>query len=77
MPEWLSIVIRSISFIVVILLVAKVNGKKQLSKLSVFEYLAGLVIAFITAGVSVGLIPLTNGLVGLSIWFIIPFLISL
>ncbi|MDL4842183.1 DUF421 domain-containing protein [Aquibacillus rhizosphaerae] len=78
MPEWVNVVIRSTSLIVVIFIIAKLFGKRHLSQLSVFEYLIGLVISVIAATVSIGLItPFWHGIIGLGIWFIIPFLLVL
>ncbi|MRH41847.1 DUF421 domain-containing protein [Aquibacillus halophilus] len=78
MPDWLEIVIRSTSLLIIVFLVSKAFGKRQLAQLSLFEFIAGIVVAVIAANISIGLgTPITHGLVGLSIWFIIPMLLGL
>ncbi|MHC9536158.1 hypothetical protein ACWH4J_13360 [Enterococcus faecalis] len=44
MPEWLEVVIRSLLFVVVLFLITKWLGKKQLSELTFFEYVVGITI---------------------------------
>lgn len=44
MPDWLNIIIRSASLVIVLFLLTKMLGKKQLSQLSFFEYVAGITI---------------------------------
>ncbi|WP_138415168.1 DUF421 domain-containing protein [Aquibacillus sediminis] len=77
MPEWGNILIRSISLVVIVFIVAKIFGKKQLAQLSVFEYMVGIVIAMIAANLSIGYnIPVAHGLLGLMTWFFIPLALS-
>lgn len=55
MPEWLHIVVRSILFVVFLLFVTKLLGKKQISELSFFEYISGITIGSIAGEVITGL----------------------
>jgi len=55
MPEWLNIVLRSIFFLIVLFLITKWLGKKQISQLSFFEYVNGITIGNIGAEVVTGL----------------------
>lgn len=49
MPEWLQVVLRSLFFLVVLFLITKWLGKKQISQLSFFEYVTGITIGNIGA----------------------------
>lgn len=74
MPEWLDVVIRSLSFLVVLFLVTKWLGKKQLSELSFFEYVTGITIGSIAAEVAMGLERnIINGILGIVIFAAAPF----
>lgn len=55
MPEWLDIVVRSFIFLIVLFLMTKWLGKKQLSEFSFFEYVTGITIGSIAAEVIMGL----------------------
>jgi uncharacterized membrane protein YcaP (DUF421 family) len=49
MPIWLNVVIRAILFLIILFLITKVLGKKQLSQLSFFEYVTGITIGGIAS----------------------------
>ncbi|MDQ0411963.1 DUF421 domain-containing protein [Mesobacillus stamsii] len=75
MPEWLDVVIRSLLFVVVLFLITKWLGKKQLSELSFFEYVVGITIGSIGAEVITGLERnIFNGIIGIVVFSAIPFL---
>lgn len=74
MPEWLNIVLRSVILVMTLFLLTKWLGKKQLSQLSFFEYIAGISIGSIAAEVSTGLERnLLHGIYSMIIWAAIPF----
>lgn len=78
MPDWLDIVVRSLIFVVVLFLITKWLGKKQLSELSFFEYVTGISIGSIGAEVAMGLErDIMNGIIGIIIFAAIPFLAGL
>lgn len=78
MPEWLEVVIRSLLFVVVLFLITKWLGKKQLSELSFFEYVVGITIGSIGAEVITGLEQnMFNGIIGIVAFAAIPFLAGL
>ncbi|MCY8235086.1 DUF421 domain-containing protein [Priestia endophytica] len=78
MPDWLDIVVRSLIFLVVLFLITKWLGKKQLSQLSFFEYVTGITIGSIGAEVITGLERnIFNGILGIVIFAAIPFLAGL
>lgn len=73
MPEWLSIIIRSFTLLVVLFLLTKWLGKKQLSEMNIFEYITGIVIGSIVAMFAADIDSnLAHGFAALFIWFAIP-----
>ncbi|WP_042455659.1 DUF421 domain-containing protein [Neobacillus dielmonensis] len=55
MPGWLFIITRSFIFLLLLFLTTKILGKKQISELSFFEYVAGITIGSIAGEVVTGL----------------------
>ncbi|WP_243292465.1 DUF421 domain-containing protein [Bacillus sp. FJAT-47783] len=77
MPEWVEVIIRSISLIVGLFIIAKLLGKKQLSKLSFFEYIVGITIGDIAGTLSMDAeLNLANGIISILVWASIPIIIS-
>ncbi|MBM7572185.1 DUF421 domain-containing protein [Aquibacillus albus] len=76
MPEWIEAFLRSISLLIIIFVIAKFIGKRQLSQLTAFEFMIGIIIAVIAAELTLGGVSFVSGFVGLSVWFLIPFLIT-
>lgn len=77
MPGWLEIAVRSFVTFVGIFFVIKLLGKKQLSEMSFFEYIVGITIGAIAGSLSLNRnIPIMYGVVSLSIWIFIPFLLD-
>src|SRR5690625_6913093 len=73
MPEWLMIVLRSISLLIVLFFFTKWLGKKQISQLNIFEYITGIVLGGIVALHSIDLKSnFIYGLIAMLIWFLIP-----
>ncbi|RST73148.1 DUF421 domain-containing protein [Siminovitchia acidinfaciens] len=78
MPQWLNIILRSVILVIVLFLLTKWLGKKQLSQLSFFEYVAGITIGSIAAEISTGLeTNFFHGLYSMFIWTAIPFFAGL
>lgn len=77
MPEWVEVIIRSLFLIIVLFIISKILGKKQLSKLSFFEYVVGITIGDIAGTLSMDAdLNLANGFMSIAIWASIPILIS-
>jgi uncharacterized membrane protein YcaP (DUF421 family) len=55
MPVWLDTMVRSVLFMIVLFLITKWIGKKQISQLSFFEYVTGITIGSIGAEMMTGL----------------------
>jgi uncharacterized membrane protein YcaP (DUF421 family) len=69
MPEALEIVFRTLAAIVILFILTKVLGKRQISELSLFEYITGISIGNIAAYVSLDLDNLWYlGIVSLLVW---------
>ncbi|WP_173918496.1 DUF421 domain-containing protein [Halobacillus sp. Marseille-Q1614] len=78
MVDWLSVLLRGVLFLVALLLVTKLLGKKQLSELSFFEYVSGITIGSIAAEVIMGLENnIWHGLLGIAVFAFIPFLFEI
>jgi uncharacterized membrane protein YcaP (DUF421 family) len=52
MPDWLEVALRTISAVLVLFILTKILGKRQISQLSLFEYITGITIGSIAAYVS-------------------------
>ncbi len=77
-PDWLLVIVRSFSFLVILFLLTKWLGKRQISQLSFFEYIAGITIGSIAAEVSTGLErDYLQGLYSMLVWAIVPFIAGL
>jgi uncharacterized membrane protein YcaP (DUF421 family) len=78
LPSWLDIFIRSFAVLVILFFLAKLLGKKQVSQLTLFEYVVGITFGSIAAELSTGLERnFMLGLLSLLIWTIVPFGITL
>lgn len=69
MPQWVQIIIRTLIVVIVLFLLAKILGKRQLGKLSYFEYITGIAIGSMASFVSVE--AKTNwhlGIISIAVW---------
>lgn len=55
MSDWVHIFIRSIVFMLVLIIMTRLLGKKQISEISFFEYISGITIGSIAGEVILGL----------------------
>ncbi|WP_042347308.1 DUF421 domain-containing protein [Bacillus massiliigorillae] len=78
MADWLDVIFRAILFLVVLFIITKILGKKQISQLSMFEYVTGITIGNIGAEVVTGLEQKIHlGIIALVTTAAIPFLSGL
>lgn len=78
MMEWARLLLQSIIALVVLYGAARLLGKRQISELSFFEYIAGITIGDIAASVSLEMKPnWYNGLIALTVWVGIPVLMEI
>lgn len=52
MPEWSQIVLRTLLAVVVLFVMTKILGKRQVSQLSLFEYITGITLGSLAAYIS-------------------------
>lgn len=75
--EVLDVIMRSLVSLVVLFLVTKMLGKKQVSQLSVFDYVIGISIGNFAAEMTTDLeIPYINGVVSVLIFGLVAYLVS-
>lgn len=75
MPEWIHIVLRSLAAVAIIFLLTRILGKKQISELNFFEYIAGITLGSLAGFISTELEShFMHGVTSILIWFLIPYL---
>ncbi|RDW17999.1 DUF421 domain-containing protein [Oceanobacillus chungangensis] len=78
MPDWIFVIIRSITLIAILFFMVKWLGAKQLSQLNIFETITGVVLGGIVALHTVDLSSnFLYALIAMAIWFIVPFSVEL
>lgn len=78
MPDWLDVFVRALLFLIILFLVTKMLGKKQLSQISYFEYVTGITIGSIGTEVITGLErKITVGIIGIITTAALPFIVGL
>ncbi|MGD7046057.1 DUF421 domain-containing protein [Jeotgalibacillus proteolyticus] len=77
MPDWLIVVGRGLAMLIVLFIMTKVLGKKQISQLSFFEYVIGITAGSIGAEVITGLDRnFFHGIIGIASFIAIPIIID-
>lgn len=77
MPEWIEVVLRSLTLIIVLFTLTKILGARQLSQMNVFGYITGVVIGGIVAFHTFD--PdshLLYAIIAIFIWFMVPFIVE-
>ena len=78
MSDWLQVILRAVLFLIVLFIITKILGKKQISQLSMFEYVTGITIGNIGAEVVTGLEQKVHlGVIALVTTAAIPYLSNL
>ncbi|PGM87941.1 DUF421 domain-containing protein [Bacillus cereus] len=74
LPEWSLVILRSVFILILLFAITKWLGKRQISQLSFFEYIAGMTIGDIAAQVSTGLDQkFFHGVFAILIFAAVPF----
>jgi uncharacterized membrane protein YcaP (DUF421 family) len=69
MPDWLLIILRTLLAIVVLFIMTKLLGKRQISQLSFFEYITGITIGSLAAYTSLEMDQKWHlSVISLSVW---------
>jgi uncharacterized membrane protein YcaP (DUF421 family) len=77
MPDFVLILLRSVFSFFFLLLMTRLMGKKQMSQLTFFDYVVGITIGSIAAGLSIDQsVTIINGLIGIFVWGIFPILLG-
>lgn len=74
--EWIAITLHSLIGIVTLFIITKILGKRQITQLSLFEYIVGITIGNLAAYVSLEPSKWTLGIVALLVWTVVSFLIE-
>ncbi|MBA9086900.1 uncharacterized membrane protein YcaP (DUF421 family) [Fontibacillus solani] len=74
MPQWLEVIVRTLVAVVVLFALTKLLGKRQISQLSLFEYITGISIGSITAYISLDVdTDWYLGIIALAVWSFVSF----
>ena len=78
MENLIEIIIRSIISLTALFIVTKLLGKKQVSQLSLFDYVIGISIGNFAAEISINMeTPLMYGIISMLVFGLIAFLVSI
>jgi uncharacterized membrane protein YcaP (DUF421 family) len=77
LPLWAEVTLRTMSAVAILFIMTKILGKRQISQLSLFEYITGISIGNITAYIS---LDTDNkwylGILAMSVWVIVSVVIE-
>ncbi|MDT3424809.1 uncharacterized membrane protein YcaP (DUF421 family) [Paenibacillus forsythiae] len=74
MPTWLEVIFRTIFAVVVLFLLTKILGKRQVSQLSFFEYITGITLGSLAAYISLDTDKNWHlGMIAILVWVAISF----
>ncbi|TLS37587.1 DUF421 domain-containing protein [Pseudalkalibacillus caeni] len=77
MPEWIEVLLRSFFIIAGLFFITKILGKKQLSKLSFFEYIVGITIGDIAGTLSIDInMAISHGVTSILVWSAVLMLLN-
>jgi len=77
MPDWSVIAIRSLGALVMLFLLTRILGKKQISQLTFFEYILGITLGDLAGFISTDIeANYLHGVVAMLVWFLIPLAIE-
>lgn len=73
MPEWLNVGIRTMGAIAFLFVLTRINGKRQISQLNIFEYITGITAGSIAAFISADMDgKFFMGLLSMGLWMLVP-----
>lgn len=76
MPEWLNVLLRSAGLFAITLLLVRLMGKRQTTRMTFFDLVTVIVIGVTAAAISLNLVKnLAGGLIALAVWTVFPALI--
>jgi uncharacterized membrane protein YcaP (DUF421 family) len=78
MPGWSFIVFRSLGAVVMLFVLTRILGKKQISQLTFFEYITGITLGEVAGFMSTDIEGhYVYGMIAIFIWFFVPFVAEL
>lgn len=78
MSEWSHIIIRSFIFLIVLFVMTKMLGKKQIAQISFFEYVSGITIGSIAGEVIMGLEQnMGHGILAIAIFGVVTIVVGM
>ena len=73
MYDWDQIVMRSVGAVVMLFLITRILGKKQISQLTFFEYIVGITLGELAGFLSTDIdANYVHGIIALMVWFLLP-----
>lgn len=77
MQFWIQILLRPIALFILVLVLVRIMGKRNITHIPLYRYVSYQVIAIIAALISVNIITnLTYGFIALAVWFFLPILLD-
>jgi uncharacterized membrane protein YcaP (DUF421 family) len=74
LPEWLTIIFRSLGAVCMLFLITRILGKKQISQLTFFEYIIGITLGELAGFISTDMEShYVYGVLALAVWFVVPY----
>lgn len=72
MPDWIEVALRTLSAVTVLFIITKILGKRQISQLSLFEYITGITLGNLVGTISLDLDTAWYlGFVALAVWIMV------
>ncbi|WP_438433242.1 DUF421 domain-containing protein [Gorillibacterium sp. sgz500922] len=77
MESWLGIIWRSLAAILTLFVLTRILGKKQISQLTLFEYVLGITLGELAGFISTDMeAHFLHGFLALLVWFTVPFILE-
>jgi uncharacterized membrane protein YcaP (DUF421 family) len=77
MNQWMGIVLRSVTTLLLLFIIMRMYGRKTLAKITPFTMVYFIVIGVIAAAISLRLIRnITLGFLAIAVWFFVPFILE-
>ncbi|MEC0264709.1 DUF421 domain-containing protein [Paenibacillus anseongense] len=78
MADWVHIVIRAFSALVILFVLTRILGKKQISQLTFFEYVIGITLGDLAGVISTDVESnFMHGVIAILVWCLVPFILEL
>jgi uncharacterized membrane protein YcaP (DUF421 family) len=76
--DWIHIIVRAFSALVVIFVLTRILGKKQISQLTFFEYVIGITLGDLAGVISTDVESnFWHGIIAILVWCFVPFILEI